>query len=258
VEAQVLVVTQDAATRESLSSELQREGFRIVCTAGIEEGLALARTRWPDLIILDLVGAEAGPDLLNQLPSDVRAPILVLGDRDDELKLRALEQGASVYLSKSAGVRELVARMRALLRPIARRESNGQSSAGVIIGDLNIDVPSRRVWRNGALLRLRPKEFDLLLLLMRAPGRVWTREEILGPVWGESFAGDSRTVDVHIRWLREKIEPDPSAPQVLQTVRGVGYRCADPSAGAALGPMDGAVSSFPSVSSTLVPAGGAR
>jgi DNA-binding response OmpR family regulator len=256
VEAQVLVITQDPGTRESLSFELTREGFRIVCAAGIEEGQALARTRWPDLIILDILDSDTDPDILSRLTPDVRAPILTLGDDDASFKLVCLELGASAYLSKPVSIRELVARMRALLRPVARRDARGFSSAGVTVGDLSIDVPSRRVWRNGTLLRLRPKEFDLLLLLTRAPGRVWTREEILGPVWGESFAGDSRTVDVHIRWLREKIEPDPSAPQLLQTVRGVGYRCADP-ATASSGPIHAALSSQ-SAASTLVSAGGMR
>jgi two-component system OmpR family response regulator len=135
-----------------------------------------------------------------------------------------LEVGADDYLTKPFSMRELLARIGAQLRR-AQMSAASQTERDVLVaGPLALDLRARKVQRDGTTVALKPKEFDLLAFFLRHPGRVWSREQLLEQVWGYEFAGDTRTVDVHIRWLRQKIEDDPSLPRYLQTVRGAGYR----------------------------------
>jgi DNA-binding response OmpR family regulator len=165
-----------------------------------------------------------GLSLCRILRRETQAPILMLTARVDEVdRVAGLETGADDYLTKPFGMRELVARVRALLR---RAESGPTLIEKPILESdgLFIDARRRQVEKNGALVSLKPKEFDLLAFLMSHPGEVFSREELLHRVWGYEFAGGSRTVDVHVRWLRERIEDEPSQPRLVQTVRGAGYR----------------------------------
>ena len=150
-------------------------------------------------------------------------PILMLTARDTEVdKVVGLELGADDYVTKPFGMRELIARVRALIR---RAEHDGEPEGDTLqSGDITIDLRRREATRHGVPLPLKPKEFELLIFLARNKGRAFTREQLLNQIWGYEYAGDSRTVDVHVRWLRQKIEDEPAAPQRLITVRGVGYR----------------------------------
>jgi two-component system OmpR family response regulator len=150
----------------------------------------------------------------------------MLTARDEEIdKVLGLELGADDYLTKPFGMRELLARVKALLRRVEMGRSEADATPRPLReGDLEVDPSSHQVTRSGHPLRLKPREFDLLAFLMNHRGRVFSRDQLLERVWGYDYAGDTRTVDVHVRWLREKIEEDPSRPTLLETVRGVGYR----------------------------------
>jgi DNA-binding response OmpR family regulator len=189
-----------------------------------ETGLTLARSRHPDLMILDLMLPRlSGLDVCRLLRRESSLPILMLTARGDEMdKVVGLEIGADDYLTKPFGMRELIARVRALLR---RSEMTPDNDAEILsVGDVEVDLKKRRASRGDAEVPLKPKEFELLVFLLRNRGRAFTREQLLDQVWGYGFAGDTRTVDVHVRWLRQKIEEEPSKPARLITVRGVGYR----------------------------------
>jgi DNA-binding response OmpR family regulator len=164
-----------------------------------------------------------GLEVCRILRRETAAPILMLTAKTEEVdKVVGLELGADDYVTKPFSMRELLARVRALLRRAERSpESSGES---LTTGDLLVDFAKRQVFRDGAALPLKPKEYELLAYLARNRGRAFTRDQLLNQVWGYDFAGDSRTVDVHVRWLREKIEDEPSKPTRLITVRGTGYR----------------------------------
>jgi DNA-binding response OmpR family regulator len=189
-----------------------------------EAALSLARAGTPDVVVLDLMLPNLGGlEVARILRKETRVPILMLTAKGTETdKVLGLEIGADDYMTKPFGMQELIARVRALLR---RSGADKEAPPAEIAtsGDLRIDLTRREVTRAGEVIRLKPKEFDLLLFFARNPGRVFTREQLLNHIWGYEFAGDTRTVDVHIRWLRQKIEDDPSAPRRLITVRGTGY-----------------------------------
>ena len=226
----ILVVEDEPALRETLEYTLRRQGYEVITAADGWDALQKARSEMPDLIILDvLLPGIDGFEVCRLLRQDMPTPVLMLTARADEVdKVVGLEVGADDYVTKPFSMRELLARVKALLRRVRLdREAAAQSqqaASRLEFGDLVIDVNRREVRRGGRLLHLKPKEFDLLLFLARHPGIVLSRDLILERVWGWDFAGGSRTVDVHIRWLREKIEPDPKHPQRIVTVRGVGYR----------------------------------
>jgi len=221
----ILVVDDEPTLVATLRYNLEREGFEVATAANGEEALSQARVRRPDLIVLDLMlPVLSGYEVCRILQKETSVPILMLTARSDEIdKVAGLEMGADDYVTKPFSMRELMARVRALLRR-ATRPPTGDEARHLTAGDLSVDLNRREVTRDGHLLALKPKEFDLLVFLLRNPGRVFTREQLLDQIWGYDFAGDTRTVDVHVRWLREKTEEEPGSPRRLVTVRGVGYR----------------------------------
>lgn len=220
----ILLVEDEATVRETLASNLKSEGYEVIAVADGAEGLRRAREDTPDLIVLDLMLPDLdGLSLCRILRRESDVPIIMLTARGTEMdKIAGLETGADDYVVKPFSLGELLARVRANLR-----RTDGESRRLRTIlqsGDLTLDVIGRRVHRGEKELQLTHKEFDLLAELMRNKGAVLSRDLLLAQVWGYDYVGDSHTVDVHIRWLREKIENDPSAPVRITTVRGVGYR----------------------------------
>lgn len=220
----VLVVEDEASLASTLSYNLRKNGFNVVSAGDGLEGLQAARRDRPDIIILDLMLPKMdGIEVCRRVRAESDVPILMLTAKSEELdKVVGLEMGADDYLTKPFSMRELMARVRALLR----RAATDQSAEGSAIrtGDLSLDLRGRSVRRGDAEVVLKPKEFDLLYFLARNAGQVFTREQLLENVWGYDFYGGSRTVDVHVRWLREKLEETPAQPRHILTVRGVGYK----------------------------------
>lgn len=225
----LLLVEDDESIAEPLCFGLEGEGFRVSHVITGTQGLELARTQTPDLILLDVMLPDIdGFAVVRSLRTESMVPVLMLTARGQELdRVMGLELGADDYLSKPFSFRELVARIRAMLR---RRELNrgapGVLSERYTSGELVLDKIARRVTRRGVTLELTAREFDLLAVLMERAGQAQARQDLLDRVWGAEWIGDPRTLDVHIRWLREKIEDDPSAPRYIETVRGFGYRFA--------------------------------
>lgn len=218
----ILLVDDEPNLRETLAFNLRTAGYEVVTAATGTAALELVRTAQPDLIILDLMLPELdGLTVCRSLREFSAVPILMLTARTGELdKIIGLESGADDYMTKPFSLGELQARIRALLRRTGPRSSSEE----LVSGDLALSLVSRRAFLAGRELALSPKEFSLLGELMRHQGAVLSRDLLLTRVWGYDFYGDSRTVDVHVRWLREKIEADPANPVRIVTVRGIGYR----------------------------------
>ncbi len=227
--SRLLVVEDDESIRETVGEALRFEGFDVLtCADGSEAlGLLMEEPRQPvDLLVLDLMlPGLGGLDLCRELRRfNNNTPILVISARDSETdRVLGLEVGADDYLVKPFGLRELVARCRALLRR-ARQRTDDPVQATYSYANLCLFINECRVTRDGNDLNLSPKEYKILELFITKPKQVWSRDQILEKIWGIDFMGDSKTVDVHIRWLREKIEVQPSAPELIRTVRGFGYR----------------------------------
>ena len=226
----LLLVDDDAMLRETLALNLRGAGYAVLTAADGVAALEQAQAQKPDLVILDLMLPELdGLTVCRSLRQSSDVPVLMLTARTGELdKIVGLESGADDYLTKPFSVGELLARIRALLRragprPTGEELASGDPSAGSGPA-LVLNLMSRRASLGGQDLVLSPKEFSLLAELIRNRGAVLSRDLLLTRVWGYDFLGDSRTVDVHIRWLREKIEADPSDPRRIVTVRGIGYR----------------------------------
>jgi DNA-binding response OmpR family regulator len=220
----VLVVDDEPTLVATLKYNLEREGYHVITATDGESGLSAARAKRPDLIVLDLLlPVMDGLEVCRILRREMTTPILMLTAKTEEVdKVVGLELGADDYVTKPFSMRELLARVRALLR---RAETLPSAETEVLAaGDLQVDLRRREASRAGRALPLRPKEFDLLAFFLRNRGRAFTRDQLLNQTWGYDFAGDTRTVDVHIRWLRQKIEDVPAKPSRLITVRGVGYR----------------------------------
>lgn len=223
--AKVLVIEDEETLRFTLAHNLKREGYTVLTAARGDDGLKVARESQPDLIVLDVMlpGVD-GIQVCRLLRRDTSIPIIMLtalGTESD--RVAGLDTGADDYMAKPFGMRELLARIRALLRRSAPRDGKEPGAGVVTSGDLELDVERHEARRGGRPLALRPKEFELLLFFMQHRGRVFSREQILDEVWGYDFYGVPRTVDVHIRWLRQKVEDDPAVPERLRTVRGSGY-----------------------------------
>jgi DNA-binding response OmpR family regulator len=235
----VLVVEDEPALVETLQYNLVREGYEVSTAMDGMAAVQSARSVHPDLIVLDVMlpGLD-GFEVCRVLRREMSAPILMLTARSDEVdRIVGLEVGADDYLTKPFSMREFLARVKALLRRVRLMREEQAASAEdasapkgptpappMIFGDLTIDLARRAVWFQGNPVELTPKEWELLVFLARNRGMVLSRDLILERVWGWDFGGGSRTVDVHVRWLREKLETDPAHPTRIITVRGIGYR----------------------------------
>ncbi len=229
--ARVIVVEDDDTLLQTLRYNLQRAGHEVgICTNG-SQAVDLIREQPPDLVVLDLMlpgldGLEVCRTLRREPanPAVRRLPILMLTARDEEIdKVVGLELGADDYMTKPFSMHELLARVKALLRRAELSRAPEEPPAQLTAGDLVVDLAARRVTLAGVPLALKPREFDLLAYFLRHPDTVLTRDRLLHQVWGYEFAGDTRTVDVHVRWLRSKIDRGSAQPSRIQTVRGVGY-----------------------------------
>lgn len=228
----ILVVDDEPTLRETLAYNLENAGYDVITAADGPAALKSARNEAPDLVILDIMlpGMD-GFEVCRILRKEMTTPVLMLTARDDEIdRVVGLEVGADDYLTKPFSMRELLARVKAMLRRVRliREEidSEGVVSSKKIISfdDLVINLDRHEISLGGEPLALKPKEYELLVFLAQHHGHVLSRENILETVWGWEYIGDSRTVDVHIRWLREKVEKDPASPTRIITIRGVGYR----------------------------------
>ena len=222
--AKILVVDDERVLVKGIKFNLEHEGYQVQTGCNGEEAVELAREGGFDLIILDLMmpGID-GLQACMRIREFSNVPIIMLTARsEDSDKIMGFECGADDYVTKPFNILELKARVRALLR---RASSAGQMSGvgRLEVGHIRLDAGERAAWKNGELVELTAKEFDLMELLMRNPGRVYSRENLLNVVWGYEYIGDFRTVDVHIRRLREKLELDPANPEYIRTKWGVGY-----------------------------------
>ena len=231
----ILVVEDEPSLQETLVYNLKKQGYQVEAAGEGHQAVDLARTTSPNLVILDIMlpGLD-GFDICRILRKEMTVPIIMLTARDDEIdRVVGLEMGADDYLTKPFSMRELIARVKAQLRRIEMIRSEmaqqtisspGEEVKTLVFGDLVINQGRREVTRAGSIILLKPQEYNLLQFLVEHKGRMLTREFILEHVWGWEYVGESRTVDVHVRWLREKIEKDPSHPERIVTVRGGGYR----------------------------------
>ena len=219
---QILVIDDDESLRDTIGVMLEREGFRPVLAADGREGFEKALTLKPDLLLVDLrLPGMNGVEICKQLRvSNVRTPIIVLSAIGDEVdKVLLLEIGADDYVVKPFGTRELLARIRAVLRRTAP-----DAKKVLHFGDVEVDLERRLVFRKTEDVRMTPAEYNLLVYFLQNPDRPLTRDMILNSVWGYESFPNTRTVDAHVVKLRQKLEPDPSAPRHFLTVHGVGYR----------------------------------
>ena len=236
----ILVVDDEPILIETIAYNLEQAGYQVITAADGVSALEAAQRELPDLIILDLMLPEMdGIEVCRQLRRErntATTPIMMLTAKGDEIdKVVGLEVGADDYVTKPFGRRELLARVRALMRRADYAPADGDKPAQdtdnevartrreLVAGPLRIDLAGRRVYCRGQEVELQAKQFELLTHLVRNRGTVLTRDQLLHNVWGYDYIGDTRTVDVHIRWLREKLEEDPANPHLIQTVRGVGY-----------------------------------
>ena len=228
----ILIVEDEPSLQETLAYTLTRQGFDVFSVGDGEEALSAARKYHPDLVLLDIMLPKLdGFEVCRILRQEMSVPILMLTARDGEVdRVLGLEMGADDYLTKPFSMRELLARVRAIFRRIQiehdldLEEKLTPENGTIVSEDLTIDLVRGEVSLEDQVLTMKPKEFDLLHFLVAHQGQMLSRDAILDRVWGWDFSGGSRTVDVHIRWLRKKIEKDPSNPQRIVTVRGMGYR----------------------------------
>ena len=221
----ILVVDDKKELRVMVQAYLEQEGFRVVSAADGQEALFVVRHEKPDLIILDLMMPKMGGyEFLNAHKRQAETPVIILTAKLEEGdKVLGLELGADDFVTKPFSMRELTARVRAVLRRVAREPSGAEL---LRVADITLDRSSRLVKVSERIVDLTPSEFDLLSVFMAAPGRAFTRAELLDRLQGDAFEGYERTIDVHIRNLRTKIEPTPSDPRYVETIYGVGYRFA--------------------------------
>jgi len=227
----VLVVDDEPTLRETLAEALVADGLLVTTAADGREALESFRAESPDLVLLDLMLPQvSGIEVCRILRRESSVPIIMLTARDSEIdKVVGLEIGADDYVTKPFSLRELLARVRSQLRrldgapPPAAGAAAATGSPLIELGPVSIDLAGHRLIREGKELPIKPKAFELLAFLVRNPGHVFSRDQLLERVWGYDYAGETRTVDVHVHWLRTAIEADAGKPRYLQTVRGVGY-----------------------------------
>jgi len=228
----VLVVDDEPTLRETLAEALEQDGLRVVTAADGREALVRFRAESPDLVLLDLMLPQvSGIEVCRIMRRESAVPIIMLTAKDSEIdKVVGLELGADDYVTKPFSLRELMARIRTQLRRLDVADATPPTpvtapteAPAVALGDVTVDLAGHRLLRGDDELPIKPKAFELLAFLIRNPGQVFSRDRLLEHVWGYDYAGETRTVDVHVHWLRSAIEDDPGRPRYLQTVRGVGY-----------------------------------
>ena len=220
----ILVVEDEESFRDALNYMLTREGFDVIIAPNGAEGIRLFDAKNPDLVLLDLMLPEvSGTDVCKYIRSKSSTPIIMLTAKDTEIdKVVGLELGADDYVTKPFSTRELLARIRAVMRRGGDVEID--SIGAIEGGPIRMDVERHTLTVNGESVPMPLKEFELLEFLMRNSGRVLTRGQLMDRVWGSNYVGDGKTLDVHIKRIRSKIEPDPANPVYLSTIRGLGYR----------------------------------
>lgn len=224
--ALILVVDDEESIQELLRYNLEKEGYKVLAARDGFEALERVQKDRPDLVVLDVMLPQMdGMEVCRRIrlnPEFRELPVIMLTAKGEEIdKVLGLELGADDYMTKPFSPRELVARIKARLR---RVKSADETLEQIIHGDIRIDLNRFRVYVNAQEIELTPKEFELLRVLAAKPGRVYSREELLEKIWGYEYAGDTRTVDVHVRHVRQKIEKDASNPEYIETLRGIGYR----------------------------------
>ena len=222
----ILVVDDEQSYRDALAVALQREGFLVETAADGPEAIARFDAARPALVLLDVMLPKiSGIDVCRELRARSRVPIIMVTARNAEIDaVVGLEVGADDYVTKPFRLRELIARVRASLRRVPAGEEEVESPDVIEIADIRLDAARHEVFLRGDAVALPLKEFELLELLMANAGRVLTRDVLIDRIWGPNYFGDTKTLDVHIKRLRSKIEPDPAKPSRIVTVRGVGYR----------------------------------
>ena len=227
-ELAVLVIEDEENLLKAIKYNLEQDGYKVQSAMDGEEGLELARQLEPSMIILDIMLPKLdGIEVCRILRRESNVPILMLTAKSEEIdRVVGLELGADDYVTKPFSMRELMARTKAILRRYSLPANDTAKESGKVLraGKLEVNISKHVVTLEGRPLELKPREFDLLALLVENAGRALTRDQILENIWGQDYYGDTRTVDVHIRWLREKIEDDPGSPKQIITIRGVGYR----------------------------------
>ncbi len=220
----ILVVDDETTLRETVAEALEADGFAVTTAADGRAALERFRADSPDLVLLDLMLPEiSGIEVCRIIRAESSVPIIMLTARGSELdKVVGLELGADDYVTKPFSLRELSARIRAIFRRGEQVVASGARTT-VDLGPVLVDLAGHRILRDGTDVPVKPKVFELLAYLLRHPGQVVTRDQLLEHVWGYDYAGETRTVDVHVHWLRAAVEPDPAHPALIQTIRGVGY-----------------------------------
>jgi DNA-binding response OmpR family regulator len=224
-----MLVDDEPLITDSLSYSLRREGFDVKAVGDGAIALQEILAFQPDLVVLDIMlPGMSGLEICRRLRAQSAIPVIMLTARGEEIdRVLGLEVGADDYLPKPFSFRELLARIRSILRRVELDRQVSQTQS-VTLGNLTLDPVARRIFKDDQELQLSAREFDLLSNLMKNAGRALSREELLSEVWGSDWIGDQRTLDVHVRWLRLKVEDDPASPRYIQTVRGHGYRFAGP------------------------------
>ena len=227
----VLVVDDEPTLRETLAEALEADGLRVIRASDGREALERFRADLPDLVLLDLMLPQvSGIEVCRILRRESAVPIIMLTAKDSEIdKVVGLELGADDYVTKPFSLRELLARIRAQLRRLDGLQAHvdaGTPSATnvpIMLGVVSVDLAGHRLLKDGQVLAIKPRAFELLAFLLHHPGQVFSRDQLLEKVWGYDYAGETRTVDVHVHWLRSAIEADAARPVFLQTIRGTGY-----------------------------------
>ncbi len=228
----ILLIDDERKLTDPLRSSFERGGYRVTVANDGHAGLSLALVEKPDVVVLDVMmpGLD-GWQVCQAIRTHTTMPIIMLTALDDSTdRIKGLELGADDYLVKPFGYKELEAHVRAMLRRV-RLDQGQQMPQRIIVGQITLDLEAHTVTRGAEALVLRQKEFEILSLLMTNLGKVVTRERLFDEVWGTDWLGDTRTLDVHMSWLRAKLEADPANPIYLQTIRGVGYRFTAPEEG---------------------------